>query len=67
MVWSHPFVVEMTELKLRGTMSAPALPSALLGHRECFTGVSNLQPVVCTRPTMGMNVAQHKIVYLLKT
>lgn len=42
-VWSNPFIVEMTELKQRGTLSAPGLPSSFQGHEECLSPPGSAQ------------------------
>ena len=42
-------------------------PRKLFTYGPAYTGVSNPQPTGCMRPTMSMNVAQHKIINLLTT
>lgn len=40
-VWLHPFIVEMTKLKLRVTIFIPVLPSSLQEHKEFLSPIGS--------------------------
>ena len=66
------FCLEDLSIDVNGVLKSPPMMILLsvypfMSVNISFSRVSNLQPMGHMRPKMAMNVAQHKIVNLLKT